>query len=197
MAVPVPASATSSQKIRGTGKPPWYGKPGEARHGPRGYGVTGCGGKAENKPSWQQFPRGRSGEKYLGPRGASPVEQRSCPRVSVVVETLVKPDNVFSIRPGQARRKGLERLPAESLASIRPGNSQESCNNQAGIRDARRHHFPCRHRLRAGPGPRWTAPGAQDAGTMGSRGKEAQLVNATHRQGPSRRPPRQHTRGLH
>ena len=37
----------------------------------------------------------------------------------MAVETLVKPDNAFSIRPAQARRKGMERLPPESLASIR------------------------------------------------------------------------------
>ena len=92
--------------------------------------ITGCGGRAENQPSWQQFPRGRSGEKYLDPRGAGPGEQGSRPRVSVAVETLAKPDDVFSIRPGLARRKGSGRLPPKSLASIR----QETARNQARIR---------------------------------------------------------------
>ena len=44
--------------------------------------ITGCGGRAENQPSLQQFPRGRSGEKYLDPRGAGPGEQGSRPQVS-------------------------------------------------------------------------------------------------------------------
>ena len=44
------------------------------------------------------------------------------------METLVKPDNAFSIRSGQLRRKGLERLPPESLASI----GQESDRNENG-----------------------------------------------------------------
>ena len=95
--------------------------------------VTGCG-RGKHHPSLQQFPRRRSGEKYLDPRGASPGEQGSRPRVSMAVETRVKPDNAFSIRSGQDQRKGLERLPPESLASIR----HQSCRNQTTIRQKRK-----------------------------------------------------------
>ena len=45
------------------------------------------------------------------------------------METLAKPDNVSNIRPGQGRRKGLQRLRPKSLASIR----QEIDKNTPGI----------------------------------------------------------------
>ena len=46
-----------------------------------GSGFTGCG-QGKRHPNLQQFPRRRSGEKYLNPRGAGPGEQGSRPQVS-------------------------------------------------------------------------------------------------------------------
>ena len=157
--------------VRGAGIPPWHGKPRETHRALQGYGVTSCAGRGENQPFRQQFPHGRSGEKYLDPHGAGPGEQGSSPRVSVAVETLVKPDNAFSIRPGQRRRKGSGRLPAELLASIR----HQSPINPAGIRQeletpgciasrAATGAFPCHHQV----SPRRTT--APDSFTCAGRG---------------------------
>ena len=152
--------------------------------------ITGCGGRAENQPSWQQFPRGRPGEKYLDPRGAGPGEQGSRPRVSVAVETLVKPDNIFSIRPGLARRKGSGRLPPKSLASIR----QETARNQARIRQ----ELDTPGCIVSGAATsaaldRARCSGCQHSREPGQRGTVG--VYAAHRQGSPCRPPPQHTRG--
>ena len=80
--------------------------------------------------SWQQFPRGRSGERNLDPRGAGPGEQGSRPRVSVAVETLEKPDNTASIRPRDQPAQGFWAVPPTSFAD----GSQESDWNHTGIR---------------------------------------------------------------
>ena len=73
--------------------------------------VTGCG-RRKHQPNLQQFPLGRSGEKYLDPRGAGPGEQGSRPRVSMAVGTLAKPDNAFSIRPRPDPAQGFGALSA-------------------------------------------------------------------------------------
>ena len=87
----------------------------------------------------QQFPLGRSGEKYLDPRGAGPGEQGSRPRVSMAYETLVKPDNAFSIRPRPDPAQGLEPSSARIVHITRTRKRPEYDRNATGMKDARRH----------------------------------------------------------
>ena len=92
--------------------------PAEARGALRRVRGSPAADEGNVTPPWQQFPRGRSGEKSFDPRGAGPGDQGSRPQLSMAVETLEKPDNAFSIRPLRTAGKGIGGIPPTSLPSL-------------------------------------------------------------------------------
>ena len=133
MAVPVPVPATSSIQSLGQRFRAWDWDTWAKRTSASVVRGSPAAGQGNFTRSWQQFPRGRSGEKRLDPRGAGPGEQGSRPRVSMAAETLEKPDNAFSIRPRHEPAQGFPGPPGHIVCKRLAGIRLESQKNQAGI----------------------------------------------------------------